>query len=286
MPEPTAEDLARGSAFNGNTQAVIDAARELREVRPEVVKPSADELVVVRQADGRVEPLYIDAYLKRPRRQEGTHAPADVQSLIDLVNALDPDDDGATTVWVHPTSGHVQVVFDDHAGGEAGHGEHRAALQLQQSPEWKRWAKLDRQWLQQADFAEHIEDSIPDIADPSGAELLEIASTLTGKTEVNWTAGMRLQDGTVKLRFDEEATAKAGQKGELEIPHHFTLMLAPFYGEERVPITARLRYRVPSGDLRIGYVLDRPEEVVQATLLRVRERLASEFGRVYVGSPR
>lgn len=267
----------------GDKLAELSQARELREVRADTVHPDLANVILVRDEHGAVVPVDLDEFLERPRRKTGTHHPADVASLTQLVKDLDEED---AAIWVHPTSGKVEVVFDDHESDRPGHGEHRAVLQLQQTPAWKRWLDHNNKWLMQADFAEHIEASIPEIADPPGADLLEIASTLTGRTEVNWKAGTRLTDGTVQLQYNEEATAAAGRTEQMEIPKVFGLLIAPFLGESPVPITARLRYRVNSGDLVLGYVLDRPEEVVQDCVAAIRDRLAGEFARVYLGSPR
>jgi uncharacterized protein YfdQ (DUF2303 family) len=285
MPEPTYSTLGTLSD-PGDTaaQAVIDAAREMREVRPEVVDPA--RVIVYRDKDGGVSELDLEHRLASPQRATGTHAPGDLASLIRLVKDLDATD--TATVWVHPTSGRVEAVFDDHGKDGTGHGEHRAVLRLEKTPAWEAWLKYDGRLLPQQDFAEHVEARIPDIASPDGATLMEIIGTLSGKTSVNWRSGQRLQDGSVQLTYTEEATAKAGTTAApLDIPQKFTLAIQPFVGlSDRVPITARLRYRLNGGDVSLGYLLDQPEDVLQDAITNVHAKLDAEFARVYVGSPR
>ncbi|PTL55780.1 DUF2303 family protein [Paraconexibacter algicola] len=287
MPDPKYTTLA-GAA--GDAQAIIDAARELREVRPEPV--DVDHTILVRQANGDVEHIDLDHLLPAPRRSTGIYRAGSVDSFIELVRELGDaptEEHSATTVWVHPTSGTLNAVFDDNAHSETpGWGEHGAVLTLEQTVAWKAWLKHDGDLLSQEDFAEHVEARIPDIADPPAADLQEVIETLTGKTEVSWTSGFRTTDGTVQLAYTEEATATAGRKANMEIPQKFTLVVQPFVGvSDRVPITARFRYRIrPGGSVAMGYVLDQPEQVVEDAIAGIYERLAGTFSRVYMGSPR
>ena len=63
-------------------------------------------------------------------------------------------------------------------------------------------------------------------------------------------------------------------------------MLAPFLGEDRVPIEVLIRYRLREGKLSIGYKLVRPDDVVRHAIDMVAGRLQSSFERVYLGAPR
>lgn len=58
---------------------------------------------------------------------------------------------------------------------------------------------------------------------------------------------------------------------------------APFIGEDRYRIAARFRFRVNGGQLKLGYVLDRPQSVLRDALDGVAERIAEQFPRTYVG---
>lgn len=271
-------------------EVIVDIAREAERNLVEVGETGVQNLVLVPTGQ-KPELLDLDPYQPVPRRARGTVNVATVDSLVAYVKKHDNAD--TSTLWVHPDNGKIVAVLNDHGpdGGAtngAGWGDHRALLTLQPTPEWEAWQQLDGRQLPQERFAEHIEDRLVDIVQPSGADLLDIVQTLTGATAVEWKSGTRLQDGTVQLRYEETMTAKAGQKGDLEIPSVFVLAIAPFLGEPRTDITARLRYRMPSESLTIGFKLDRPEDVVRQVITSLTGRLGDEFGadRVFIGEPR
>lgn len=244
-------------------------------------------------------------YSPHPRRKTGTVRPHTVEALTAY---LQRHRQPASTVWVHPTSGNIVAVIDDHEGepgpliviedgksveldhddrGNPGHGEHRADLQLEHTPEWKFWIGHDGEAFSQSGFAEHIEDGAKEIVEPSPAALLEVASTFHAKSDVQFRQATRLQDGTVQFQYDEVIAASAGKSGEITIPSEFKLAVAPFVGEPKYAVTARLRYRLSVGKLTLSYRIERPHDVVRDALDGVRERLAAEFpGVVFVGTPR
>lgn len=264
---------------------VADLAREAEASLLKKTGLQREGLVLLSDGVGR-PPKIVDlaeTYGLKPVAHRGTVKVATVDALLAYLGQHEGD---GTTVWVHPTSGRVEAVIDDHTHDEPGNGEHRAVLQLDPSPAWKAWAGIDGRLLPQADFAEFIEDHLTDVQIPDAATLLEVTQTLTGKTEVEWKSAIRLSDGQVQAKYFETGDASAGLSGELEIPTAFVLALAPFRGEERVDVHGRLRWRIRNGTVAIGIRLDRPEDVVDAAIEKVRARLDENLKHVYVGSPR
>lgn len=233
-----------------------------------------------------IDPARFDDLNANPRRMKGVVTPATLAALIDYVKYH--ADDQATSVWVASETGRVQAVINDHAGteGAPGWGDHRAVFTPRKTPEWQRWTGADGRWLQQDEFAELLEDGLTEIADPLGATLLEVAQTMTGFSSVQWEAATRLDNGAVKAKWVEDIEAKAGARGDLEIPTKFVLVLAVFHGEEPVQIDARLRWRLRQGKLTLSFKLDNPHRAVQESVNRIAEQLRGEFPHVYVGEPR
>jgi uncharacterized protein YfdQ (DUF2303 family) len=230
-----------------------------------------------------------DRYKATPERATGTHVTATVQSFVDVTRRHESVGDGDTlTVWVHPTSGAVIAVLNDHGRGQAAQwGDHRVKLDLLKTEEWNRWKSLDGKLVDQEAFAEHIQDGLTEIAEPPAADLLEIVQTMQGSTSASWQAGVRIVDGSVQMKYVEAVDATAGREGQLSIPTEFTLVVAPFVGEPVATITAHLRWRMRGGKLVIGYKLDNPEVIIRETLEKIAQRLAEEFpGVVYLGTPR
>lgn len=243
---------------------------------------SRPKLYAVRGSSGALIPLDLEKYRTAPNRRRGTFYPATVESLIAYVERHRGD---ATTVWVHPTEGVIVAVLDDHSPTEAAWRQHRAQLTLIQTEEWKFWMQGNKQWFDQETFAERLQDGLPDIAVPDAAELLEIAQTLQGTTEAKFRSGVNVSNGEVKIQYDESVEATAGKHGDLAIPEVFKLAIAPFVGSEGVEVTARLRWRVNSGMVKLGYSLEQPDRIVQEALERISDRLANRFDHVYSGTP-
>lgn len=266
-------------------QAVIDVAKQA--VSPTRIDDAdATLLVFPPDKNGNVRTVDVEAALAThrdaPVRAKGTVQLGTVDSLINYT--LQHKTDG-TDVWVHPTEGKVVAVLNNHAPAP-GWGDHRAVLNLVVTDEWKFWMGLNGKMVDQQQFANHIEEGQKEIVDPPAATMLEIAQTLHAQVGADFTSAIRLTDGNVQVKYVEETKATAGKAGDLKIPATFQVGIAPFQGEDPFRITARLRYRVNGGDLKIGYILDRPQDVVKACLDAIAEKLSEHFPQVYVGIPR
>lgn len=241
----------------------------------------APERLHLTHPDAKV--VNLEKYLPAPRRKQGTYKPATIAALTAYVGN---HHDEHTTFWVDKEHSTVTAVINDHSGDGSGWRDHRATVQLLQSPEWKHWAAQDGRFLSQEQFAEHLQDGIEEIREPDAATMLEIAQTIQGATKADWKTATRLDNGEVSFAYHEQIEATAGRKAHLEIPQTFTLAISPFYGEEPFGLVARLRYRIREGTLSIGYRLVRPHEVVLTVLSNIAERLRVEgFDHVYLGAP-
>jgi uncharacterized protein YfdQ (DUF2303 family) len=265
------------------TEAEIigNLGRRAADIHVEKLEPGD---LLAHRADQPIQIVDLEKYLDQPRRPTGTYGAHTVDSFIAYVEQhYSPAE---TTVWVSVGApSQIVAVLDDSSAEVNGWREHRAALVLEPSPAWARWAGADRRLLGQQEFAEHIEQGLLDIADPPAADMLEIAQSIEASMSASFRSGHRLQSGATALRFEETIDAKAGQTGELEIPKEITLMLAPFVGEDRREIAARFRYRIVGGALKIGYVLDRPEEILREAVEAIAEQLGEKFDRTYMGAP-
>lgn len=227
---------------------------------------------VLRQ-DERVEFHDLEHWLGEPRAPRG-HAV--IYEPNDFVSYVERLHDESTTLWADPDNGSITAVFDDHASADvAGWRRHRAVLQLRADDDWKTWVQSSGRLGSQEVFAEFIEDNLAAIVDPDPATMLEIATSFQARRHASFERGTRLTTGDVQLRWVETTTATAGTKGHLEVPEKFTVRLAPFLGVEPVELTARLRYRIADGQLRIGYALHRPDIAVREAFDRIRAVVAT-----------
>lgn len=222
---------------------------------------------------GRVRIEDLEKYAEHPR-----HATAErqVYDAGSFARYLDVHAGRDTEAFADVQTARVVAVIDSHspaAHREAGWQKHRITLQLTQSPSWKAWTEKDGVLMSQVDFAELIELQAPDVFDPEPADLLDLAQHFEATRSVDFQESERLADGQTRLRYVETVTARAGQKGDLEIPAEIKLRLRPYIGGPAYGVRARFRYRIGTDRrLRLGYVLDRPqaaldgafEDVVQA----------------------
>lgn len=218
----------------------------------------------------------------RPERRKGTVVVHDHESLSRLVLDLGAQH-GATRIYAHlvtdgtPT---ITAVLNDHEKAEdgqdvAGWGDHRVTLPVQRTLAWTEWRRHDREMLGQVEFAQHIEDHLQDIAAPDGADLLEMALTFEQTTNAEFRTAVRLDRDTRQLSYVETDDAKAGQSGQIRIPEWITLSIAPFEGSETRMVEARLRTSARDGKLKLGYRIDRPEDVERTALDSLVEQIAT-----------
>jgi uncharacterized protein YfdQ (DUF2303 family) len=240
--------------------------------------------VVIVPAGARAEVVDMTPYALTPWRPKGTARPQSVEAFIDYVRRHLSD---RTTVWVEPLDGKVVAVLNDHGPeGAEEFGDWRAELVLPVTPEWTHWMSRDKRYGTQTEFAEHIEEGIDEIRDPTGAHMLEIAQSMQATVTAEFKSASRLDNGEIAVQWVEDIEARAGRAGDLMIPQEMTLGIAPFYGEQPYELLARIRYRIAQGELRIGYALNRPDVIIRDCLLAIRARIEQAFpDQVFIGSP-
>lgn len=241
---------------SSEAQTVLDAGQAL--ASPTEVEPGRVYAFV---AGGQVH--LIDqtdaARPDGPSRPQGTVAVYDADAFVAYV---DKHDDGVE-VWSDPVTQRLVAVLDAHSESSARHEGHRVELVLRKTPEWEAWEKVDGNLMGQAEFAEFIEDNAADVREPTAAAMLELATTFQAHTGVEFKQSTVLGSGQRGLTYVETTTARAGQSGQIEIPASILLGLRPFYGTDRYQVTARFRYRITHGTLRLGVKLDAPHKVAE-----------------------
>lgn len=263
--------------------AIIEAATRAADPKPlddggrlwSIVTPGGDQHVI------DVE-HHLENYRLNPRRKAGTFLVHDTDSFVNyLAKHTQPE----TEVWADVLRSRVVGVINAHEGTNApvggdgplaGWGDHEVVFAVQHTDAWKAWTAYDGKLLSQAEFAEHIEARSIDIVKPTAADMLELAETFQANIGVNFESSQLLSTGERQFQFRETVDAKAGRKGQLSIPKQITLGLVPFEGAEAYKVTARFRYRITDGVLRLGYVLERPQDVVREAFGQVVEAISQQ----------
>lgn len=203
----------------------------------------------------------IEAQQATPLRKKGAVQLRDLVSLITYCK--DQNTPGAGYIYADTDTRSITAVFNDQKASEPGWKDHRAHYKAEYTPEFSKWLKHNGQSFTQTEFAEFIEDNFVDLHGEYASTLLEVATTLQAKTDINFSSAKRLQNGQAQLNYTETIDARAGVNGALEIPKEFTLGLRIFKNGEGYKIKARLKYRLHAGGVKFYYELDRPERSVE-----------------------
>lgn len=194
-----------------------------------------------------------------PYRARGTTTARDVKSFAVLVNEFAGSQTKLYGSFAPP--GFRAIFNGNSAEGGPGWADHRVDYACPLSVEWKRWNDSNKKQMNQADFAQFIEDNLPDLLD--GATLLEVSRTLQAKKKVNFSSGIRLSDGQNEFTYEEQIEGTAG-KGKFKVPETFDIGIAVFEGGPLYKVTARLRYRISNeGGLALWYDLERPHKILE-----------------------
>lgn len=222
-----------------------------------------------------------------PRRKRAVVTLKSLQSLIDYCKAQDEADGAAEQAFIYadPDTRIITAVFNDNGATEPGWRDHRATFKAEYTPEFARWIEKNKLQFGQTEFAEFIEDNMADITEPAAVAMLEMATTIQAKTDINFSSAKRLQNGQVQLAYTETIDARAGANGAMEIPKEFTIGVRLFKNGDGYKLRARLKYRLNSGNVKFWYELDRPERAIEDAFAGYIQKLVDTSGyRVLIGN--
>lgn len=212
-----------------------------------------------------------------PNRKRGTVQLKDIASL--LIYCKDQPAAHTGYIYANPDHRKVTAVFNDHRStGGAGWRDHRAEFKAEFTPEFAKWQSKNASQMSQTEFAEFIEDNFADIAEPAAHVMLEMATTIQAKTDINFSSAKRLENGQVQLQYTEVIDARAGANGAIDIPKEFTIGVRVFKNGDGYRLKARLKYRLHGGAIKFWYELDRPERTIEAAFDGYVATLREESG--------
>lgn len=191
----------------------------------------------------------------------------------------------APLIYAHEDTGCMTAVLDHPTAASPAWGEHTPRFKVKLTREWQAWIAANGKRCDQVAFAEFIENHLPEIAEPAGADLLAMVKGLDIRKAVQFQSSVRLDNGQVQLTYIEDVTGTAA-KGTATLYDTFVLGLAPFEGVPSYRLTARLRYRLESGKVVLWLDLLRPEDVVHDAWTHLVTQVADETGvAVLAGQP-
>lgn len=248
-----------------NMQAIIDAARKGHDL---VTLASSDSYQLIYTPTHGVQTVGIEKHNAAPARKTGTVTVFDADSFNHLLaaNAIP----GATTVYINPDANKPAIVAVVNGNGSAGPGwsDFRISIGFRETPQWVKWKGIDGRLLPQAEFAEFVEDNLADIATPDGATMMEIVTYLQATRSVDFRSGIKLSNGAVQLTNNESIEASVGA-GNIAVPDVFEIALSPVFGVQPFKVPARFRYRIEDRKLKLGFRLQRIEDIMQQIIKEI-----------------
>lgn len=209
--------------------------------------------------------------------------------INDALQSMEPADHSKAAVYIHPDSTTCQAtgVLNGNNGLHAGWGDYRATLHLPVSQEWTEWTKFCQSLHTQREFAEFVEDHLKDFNQPSGADMLEISTTMDATKSAEFKSATRLDNSTNTLVWVETVKANAGGTRNLEVPTTVQIAVPVIDGGDAHLVMARLRYRVAEGALSIGFKLDNPTHVFREAINTELQEMIDglDTDRIYRGVP-
>jgi len=271
-----------------------NAAPQIADTKTTKSKP----FVILRNDAGMETVQYLDQSFDEPHHVEGTFAFDDVASFLAYWEIYKTP---ASLMYASLEPAQFVAVFNEHTPGlgfthvEGFHipdwRDHRAQCVLKFSNEWKAWTAKNgvaNAFSNPMDFAQWLEDMLPDVKHPPAGALQEIVLSMKVSEAVNWKQIGVLANGQIQFTYDNlvDGTATT-QAGEIKIPDQFLLDVPIWYGmDARLwEVKARLRYRREGGRIKVWYELERPHKIVEAAFRAQYDVVVAHCGGVLLGKP-
>jgi len=287
---PASDPLLINPGFTSGTPIDIDAVRRMADdagTRLVTIYPTdafglpGEVPILINRKNGSASSIrsLIEEYREKPERKKGTAIVNTLDSFVALTNRHKTEHSAifADTDWRKPSLTTVVDYHEKETGGLADNGKHRVHYPFPLSEEWQAWIAQDGKPMDQGDFAEWIEDHLPELAapDPREAEhyletfglkvaapneMVALSRGLQIHVESRVKNNVVLQSGEGQITWDEEHKDAAGNR--IIVPGLFILNIPPFFMGTATRIPVRLRYRAAGGTIKWFFKLHRPDVVI------------------------
>lgn len=271
------------SAVPGATLAAFEAGLKSQ---------TASELfpgIIIHHKDLAVTDKTLERLKDAKRTNDGPKNPAGVLTLHTLesfAQAVKDNSDDRSHIFADTEAGKIVCVFDFlEKGGcpfddkavirprRSGWGQHSAEIAFRESRKLKEWRKT-LEWMGQADFANFLEDHLEDIAEPSGQDLLAIATDLEASSTGNFKGRLNLDNGSVALNYQDDVETS------VEIPRNLTLGIPLFEHGDRYKLKCRLRFLVRGGSVQFRLLFTNVEDAKEQEFERIVQEIEEKTGVV------
>lgn len=234
--------------------------------------------------DHRIE--YLER-VEEPQRKKGIILLQDADSFIEYFNRH-KGDENATYASIDP-AGFVGIL-NEH-GTTPDWRDFGCKYTPKYSKEWIVWNARNKQDFDGNEaFAYWLEDNLQDVIEPPNASLMEIAINFKVNSNAAFSNAVRLGNGNTELNYTNavEGSSSAGTSGKVAIPEMIKIDIPVFEGRDakKYNVSARFRYRLNNGSLKIKYELVRPHKVLEAAFTEMVDHIATKTNQpVLYGTP-
>lgn len=255
------------------TEAQVIQELTIRSLPPQTISTDAQPFIVT---PDNCTIVNLEEYLPRPTRKRGTIQLYDSASFIATFNAhKNPD----SHIYYKKQQCIITAVFNDDGISSTGWKDHKAIYQCPLSTEWQVWSSHSGRKQNQSDFAEFIENNLPDIYSdkkdqPTAAQLLEVATHFKVNKKVTFASAKRLDNGQVSLEYVEDIQGSGGPKGSIKVPEKFWIAIPIFENGDIYQLECRFKYFLKEGQLSMWFDLYRAEKVKDAAFENVLKTIS------------
>lgn len=247
--------------------------------------PSTGDLVQIAIPKGfDLREIDTERMMPYPREARSTAQFSDAASYLAYVKRHAGESTAAWCIF-DPQTFALQfiAVIDDHSMTSAGWRKHRAQFTPDMSAEWKAWKGAHTKAMTQTVFAEFLQEHEDDITSdsasmPTSLQMHAMAADFVANEERMLKSSVRLQSGGVRLTYvadpDKETTES------MQMFEKFGIGIPVFHGGSAWAMTARLKYRAPSGKLSFWYELIRPDRTHAGAAKELIDQIRTGLGDV------
>lgn len=275
-PQILAELHSRGFGVSGTNQIVVIPG-EAEGVR---------HVVAVSDEHGlQVEDLNERDLLVRPLDCASERYVSEPQSFLTEIKRKPLPGSDSATFWGDMDRGVITLVYDDHTASTPGPRTDRLTLNLRTDEDWRAWHALSGKFMGQEQMGDYLEDLAHTIVQPSAAEMLEVVDSIRASSKGEFESTIDKSNGNVKLGYAQTATAKAGRKGQLEVPDGILLRLRPWEGHDTFyDVPANFRFRIRDAELSLAIKLKPTRQLLRQAWADLCDLVSKETGETVLAT--
>lgn len=207
----------------------------------------------------------IENYLNAPYRMKGDRKVNDAESFLSLLRAFFEEKastEPAPVVKFSLEKLNVRAVINHAAAVRPAWEDHTITWQLRKHRDLLAWEAMTRDWIEQVQFLEFLEDRLTDITDKNGGPAQSVIAGVAANLEVTidskFQAKREVHSGSYVLHSDSNKTPTQ------QVPKRFDIGVRIFDGLDiAYVVPVRLYYTTDDGSLQFKLTFTNLDQVME-----------------------